>query len=135
MTDNIVALDFNGVKVVLDDNTVLIRMNIQSTTADTALTMHDNRDNTNYQVPTGKKATMIFIENYDEGAGGGSIFFADNADGTTNAVTLFQPNTTDAFVDIIFISAEIPADKFVNAEAITNNWVVLPAIWVIEENA
>ena len=131
MTDNIVALDFNGVKIKLetDDSTVLIKL-IATGNTGTAVTFHDQRDQTNYQVPTNKKAKIIFIEAANMSAANDDIFFADNADGTTNKVTLIE-----ALVDVvneIFISATIPADKFINMIDAASN---VFTIFIVEETA
>ena len=132
MTDNIVAIDFNGVKIKLetDDSTVLIELKATGNTG-TAVTFHDARDNSNYQVPTGKKAHIIFIDLMQGSEANDEIFFADNADGTTNAVTLIDSKAT--LTDVIFITAEIPADKFINKVADTSGRAA--DLWIIEESA
>jgi len=127
LTNNIVGFDFKGVKVIKDANTALIR--IKGQTINGTITMTDIRDGSKYQVPAGKKATMIYITDSpidinDE------TFYADNLDGTTNAVKLWggDQNTQD----FIFISAEIPANKFFN---VTSNQSDSYDYTIIEENA
>jgi len=127
MTDNIKALDINGVKVLLDDNTDLIILAGNSINGTT--TMLDTRDNTKYQVPASKKATIIFVTTSTLGAAQ-RIIFADDEDGTTNAVTLFEPGVT--YSGRIFISAEVPASKFIN---ITETSITAYDFTIIEENA
>ena len=54
---------------------------------------------------------------------GEQIIYADNADGTTNAVVLFEP--VDATIaNILFKSAQVPADKFINKNTTTAGDVV-----------
>ncbi len=108
MTDNIIALDFNGVKVILDDNTRLVRL--QSTGAGD-VTMHDTADDSNYQVPTGKKFTIIFIESGSFGAGD-KIISSTVADSTTGEVVLLEPGANNLSLTI-FISTEVAADLFI----------------------
>ena len=135
MTNNIIALDFNGVKIILDSTTKLVRITIPTGTASTT-TFHDSADNTNYQVPTGKKATIIFIDTWDVTlASGMDISFADNADGNTNAVTIFDPATAALISNLIFISAEVPADKFINFIRVSGSSDAELRINVLEENA
>ena len=128
MTDNIKAIDFNGVKIKLDDNTVLIQLAGASVTG--TVTMNDTRDATKYQVPVGKKATIIFITDGTWNAASDKLIFADDEDGTTNAVTLFEPLAVIA--NLIFISAEVPAEKFLN---VTDNTTGTYDIHIVEENA
>lgn len=126
MTDNIIGFDFNGVKVVKDDNTELIQLKGNSVNG--TITLTDTRDASQYQVPAGKKAHVIFI--VDVNFVVGSLIYADDLDGTTNAVTLLDPSAD--LTNIIFISAEIPASKFVN---ITDNNIQAYEIYVVEESA
>lgn len=111
MTNNIIAIDFNGVKVVLDSNTKLIHL-IKPLVADTE-TLHNIADNSNYQVPTGKKATVIFstknFPNHD-------LIYADNLSGTTNEVSLLD-NSGTAIDNTIIITVAVPADKFITIKA------------------
>ena len=112
MTNNIKALDVGGVKVKLDDDTVLITMSGVGVAG--TITVTDTRDNTQYQVPAGKKATIVYITALPDTSGvGDKLLYADDLDGTTNAVTLLEPFGS-AITDEIFISAEIPAGKYLN---------------------
>lgn len=78
--------------------------------------MTDTRDNTKYQVPASKKATIIYITDSGIGTGADLVIYADDEDGTTNAVTLYDPGAA-AQDNIIFISAEVPASKYINFTA------------------
>ena len=137
MTDNILALNFKGVKVILDDNTILVRLTVPPSSS-TDTTFHNTVNDTNYQVPSGKKATIIFIEQWKITNNALTFLgFADNADGDTNAVSLFKPNVITTITDLIFISAEVPADKFINwIEPGTGDVDNVPlVVFAIEENA
>lgn len=128
MTNNIKALDVGGVKVKLDDDTVLITMSGVGVAG--TITVTDTRDNTQYQVPAGKKATIVYITALPDTSGvGDKLLYADDLDGTTNAVTLLEPFGS-AITDEIFISAEIPAGKYLN---FTDNSAQPYTILVIEE--
>lgn len=126
MTDNIVAVDFNGVKVLLDSNTALITLKGVSTLNNT-VTMKDIRDATQYQVPTGKKAKVIYITTMDAAQ---ELIYADDLDGTTNSVELLDPDTNMS--NKIIISAEIPADKYLN---ITGGAASSYEVTIVEESA
>ena len=128
MTDNIKAIDFNGVKIKLDDNTVLI--NLAGTSVSGTVTMNDTRDASKYQVPASKKATIIYVADATFNAAGDKLIYADDEDGTTNAVTLFEPLAVIA--NMIFISAEVPASKYLN---ITDNTALSYSVTIVEENA
>ena len=91
--------------------------------------MHDTRDDTNYQVPTGKKAKIIYVE-LATFVAGDQIYYADNADGSTNKVVLFEPAANVS--NTIFISASIPADKFINVNDSGDSTAVC---FIIEEAA
>ena len=128
MTNNIKALDVGGVKVKLDDDTVLITMSGVGVAG--TITVTDTRDNTQYQVPAGKKATIVYITALPDTSGvGDKLLYADDLDGITNAVTLLEPFGS-AITDEIFISAEIPAGKYLN---FTDNSAQPYTILVIEE--
>ena len=128
MTDNVVAADINGVKVILDSNTTIITL--KGASLNGTVTLTDIRNNTKYQVPTGKKAKIIFVVDSSNLNASNLIAFADNQDGTTNAVTLYQPGTTTT--NVIFISANIPADKFIN---ITGDNIDAYDFEIVEESA
>lgn len=134
MTDNIIALNFNGIKVVLDSNTKLIRLTIPAV-INTDRTFHDTGDDSNYQVPTGKKAKIIYVEEWDMANTADKIVYADDLDGTTNGVTLWDPKTATQIANTLFMSASIPADKYINFDAGGVNSNSLTVIWIIEESA
>lgn len=112
MTTNVKAFDFNGVKVKRDSNTRLVRLTVPSGVGAADTTFHDSADGTNYQIPASKKATIIYIESYNLSGFTASIAYADDADGNTNAVDLFKPASDTA--NLIFISDEAPANKYIN---------------------
>lgn len=133
MTDNVVAFDFNGVKVVRDSNTKLKML--YAPKGATTETLHDVETGADYQVPTGKKFKVIYLETLDQFTAGKKIHYADDADGTTNAVTLvagFAAAST-YLQTVIFISGEAPADKYINAvKSVSADDIV---IFGVEENA
>ena len=132
MTQNIKALDFNGVGVALDSTTKLVHLFAPAAAA--TETLHNREDNSNYQVPTGKKFTVIYITSSTGMTNESTdlLIYADDADGTTNAVTLLGGPT--AFGDAkIFISAEVPAAKYINKNAgVSGDTLVIEGI---EEDA
>lgn len=128
MTNNIKALDVNGVKIELDTNTALIQC--VGTSVIGTVTVTDGRDNTQYQVPAGKKATVIYLTELDFRSPGDRLIYADNLNGTTNAVTLIENLLQSQ--NIIFISAEIPAGKYLNiTDAAANPY----NFYILEESA
>ena len=130
MTDNIKALDFNGVKIELDTNTILIKLNAPG--AATVETLIDARDGSTYQVDASKKAHIVYIGSQTGmGSAGDKIIYADNEDGTTNAVTLFDNFSTNK--DTIAISAEIPASKYINKDSAAAGDIIV--IYIVEEAA
>ena len=62
--------------------------------------------------------------------GAHEIIYADDEDGTTNSVTLFNPTST--INDFIFISNEVPAEKYIN---ITAGGTFGYEVTIIEESA
>ena len=127
MTNNIVAIDFNGVKVVKDSNTKLIRL---TATSAVDISYHDTSTGGNYQVPSGKKFTIIFIENFDANTTT-KIESTTVADSTTGAVTLFDPGN-DKVTNVIFISSEVAANLFITNT--TSGLLDTPVIFGVEEN-
>jgi len=131
MTNNIVALDFLGVKVILDVNTKILKL--AAPQAATVETLDSLADGTAYQVPTGKKATIINIalaSGMD--AVTDEVIRADDEDGVVNKVILsVAPN--DLGADALFLSAEVPADKFINKNSAAAGDTL--DLWIIEEDA
>jgi len=128
MTNNILAFDFNGVKVVRDSNTELIRL---TSPADASpATLHDSRDDTNYQVPTGKKAHVIFVEASSLNAAANQLISSTSADSTAGEVVLFKPDSN--ITNLIFISSEIAAELFINVVDAAQQALT---IHIVEENA
>lgn len=128
MTQNIVSIDFGGVKVLIDSNTKLLYLYTPTENAN-ARSLHDMRDDTAYQVPTDKKATIIYIDTLAFAAGTEELFYADDEDGETNKVALWEGSTLG---DEILISEEIPTGKFIN---VIDNAVQSAGLWIIEEDA
>ncbi len=127
MTQDIRAVDFNGVKVRMNTTTKLIHLFSPNIVGPE--TLHNREDNANYQVPAGKKATVIFITLLQNFTVTDRVIFADDADGTLNEVDIVRPN--GPFANLIFISQEIPALKFINKVAGDNDDVDLT---IIEED-
>jgi len=123
MTQNIKAVDFNGVKVRLDANTQLFTL---LNTAPANSTMHKLNGGANYQVPALKKATVIFVGRQD---GLKEIFQADDLDGVAGKITLIE-DPTAVITDKVIISIEVPALKFINNESLDAS----DNCTVIEEN-
>jgi hypothetical protein len=132
MTDNILALDINGVKVIRDSTTKLI--NLSGVASVGYKTFHNKEDDSNYQVPVGKKCTVIYLNQWHCTDTACTLVYADNLDGSTNAVTLFAPNSLADESNTLLISAEVPAGKYITqyAPAI---WTLAPKIIGIEETA
>lgn len=110
MTNNVIAADINGVNCIFDANTEVKLLGL-ATGLTVTTTLVDRADGTNYQVPTGKKTTLIFVENWAGGANK-SLIYADDEDGTTNEVAMFTPATV--ITNNIVIFKDVPADKFIN---------------------
>lgn len=134
MTENIIAFDFNGVNVILDSNTRLVRLT-RVAAGTGSVSMHDTADNSNYQVPALMKANLIFIENYDGIGASSKIIYADDADGTTNEVDLFVPGSDEALTNFIFISADIPTGKFVNLDGGGSAMTGVTVVYAVEQLA
>ncbi len=134
MTQNIIAMDFNGVNVLLDTNTKLINLTVP-TGLSANRTAHNAEDGSNYQVPVGKKATIIYIENYDVNTAFTSYLgYSDDLDGNTNAVPLVTGDGAGtALTNTIFISAEVPASKYIGFIFVSGSSTALN-FWIIEED-
>jgi len=111
LTNNIKALDFNGVKILFDNNTRLI--NLQKPQALPTESMRDITSGDSYQVPVGKKARVIFGAMVMGSATG--LIYADNEDGITNQVVLIDGTGAPNFTNQIIITDEIPASKWINS--------------------
>ena len=131
MTDNVIAIDFNGVKIILDSNTVLKRLVASATTVN--LSWHDSVDGGNYQVPTGKKAMIIFLEDLDI-FGTREISSTTVVDSATGKIVIIAPGVNTNFVNVLFLSASIAADLFITTTGGALNGTP-GTIWLLEETA
>ena len=136
MTQNIIAIDFNGVKFLIEDgNTKLIRLNLASSVSGTPETLTNNIDGTNYQVPSAKKATVIFFESGAAGHASQDLIYADNEDGNTNSVQILDSVGIDTMPNnTIFQSEEVPADKWINMNS-SSSAAHSIVIYIVEEDA
>ena len=129
MTENIVALDVNGAKVILDSNTKLFRL--KATGAGAAISCVNLSTGQDYQVPVGRKANIVYIFTANTVNPTEAIIYADNQNGTTNSVNLFLSLTT--VTDTIFVSADVPATKWINFNNAVGTRVV--DFYIIEQSA
>lgn len=136
MADSPYVFNFLGATILIGtDDLIRLKQTLTGATSPDFLTMHDLRDNTDYQVPSGKKTTILAFENMDTGSTvDEGIVFSDDADTGTNATNIFIPGVADFLeTDFPFKSLEIPALKFVDVK--TNNTRVVTAdLYAIEED-
>jgi len=131
MTNAIFMIDFNGVKFSLPTNAVFKRLAANATTA--LLSLHDTVDGSNYQVPIGKKFTIIYIENYDSSDASARIISSTAVDATTGAIELFLPGVTSLISNLIFLSTEVAADAFITMDG-TGVWTSGCILYGVEED-
>ncbi len=86
-----------------------------TTVANETVTMHNSTDNSNYQVPTGKKTRLIVLEKLVTNSAGDGFYYADDIDnGRTNEVQLFVPGfNLSSIQPFIFLSDFVPAGKYI----------------------
>lgn len=128
---NPVVFEIYGIKSVFQANTKVYFATYP--TATTTDTIH-LQDGTNYKVPVGKKAKVLAA--YAPTAAWLNTdlcIYADNLDGTTNAVTIFSNWTAAAGEHLIVLSDYIPAGKFINKNA--GNAARTCQLYIIEEDA
>jgi len=138
MTNNILAFDVGGVKGIIDTNTKVKRLEFSSTStaASSFHTLLDRDTGAIYQVPVGKKTTIIYcndiaqIENSS-----GDIIYADNQDGNTNAVILFARTTALTATNFIMLLAAVPAQKYINFQRSALAGTKKVDVYAIEEAA
>ena len=119
MTNNVLGFDINGVKVFKDSNTELKRLFIPTTGSTTCLSLLDAKTNTTYQVPAGKKCTIIYIISEVVTGGSQDLIYSDTADEPpTNSVLLLDSVGIAQYGNnSLFISAEVPALKYIGLDS------------------
>lgn len=137
MTNNVVGFDIGGVKGVIDTNTKIKRLTFSSTStaADSYHSLIDNSTGSAYQVPASKKAQIVYVNNFAPIGNQGSVIYADNSNGSTNAVDLLAPNNGVTLTNFIFISASVPAQKYINFERASDAGTKAVDLYVVEEAA
>ncbi len=99
------------------------------------LTFHKQEDDLNYQVPTGKKAIIVFVSIFHSAVTNSYIKYADNLDGGVNGVTMFSPAVTSSVNNLIIYSVEAPEDKYINHYAGGVALTATTKIFVLERDA
>ncbi len=126
--------DLAGANIPITSGKKVIFLRSPSLVASAQYTLHTS-DNTDYQVPTGKKATIYVYKMWDVGTTNTKLTYADDVDGNTNAVTLFQGWTGVALTNLYMPSASIPAEKYINHDIATINDTDYLQLYIIEEDA
>ncbi len=130
MTENLVSLDFNGVKFLFDSNVKLVRLIPDGSLVNKS--WHDTETGAVYQVPTGKKARLIFVELF-ESIGTTVLSTTTAVDAATGAVTLIDPGAGD-ITNTIILTASIAADLFITTTVAALNGTI-GVIFLLEESA
>ena len=137
MAGSLVSIEVGGLKYILDTATeTLLFLSIPAYTTATH-TLH-KANNTNYQVTTGKTFKCLgALVSGGTVAVAPRLLYADNADGTTNAVDIqyFQAPDADNVDQIIAwiptpTMPTAPADKFVNATITADQGIILGVIGI-----
>ncbi len=104
-------LNFNGFVMEFDVETMKL-LKLDGTSLSTQnVSLHSFGNN--YQVPTGKKFLIIYATNLNSmTTAGDKLFYADDADGNTNAVTITA--YSDTYTAETFIYAYVPSEKYIN---------------------
>lgn len=115
MTNNIKVIDFNGVKIEVDTNTriICLKGSFGSPGQHTLHKMDSNYED--YQIPTDKKARLIYSVDFPLAAATDRLYYSDAVDAMTNAVDMYKPGQTSNLTDTLTISnVEAPAGKYLN---------------------
>jgi len=129
LTDNLVSLDFNGVKFLFDSNTKLVRLIPDGSLEDKS--WHDTETGAVYVVPAGKKARLIFLELFEPIAS--TILSTTTVvDSATGAVTLISSGAGD-IVNTIILSASIAAGLFITTTGAALNGTI-GVVFLLEES-
>lgn len=144
MTIYPLVVNFGGVKAVLPDMSlnnrrlVCLAGNVDISTS--PITLHEF--GTDYQVPVGKKATVVGCRTHDgSNTSYITVFYADNADGNTNQVDmeLFIPAPQATVLPLgkdnaATMAVSAPAGKYINhvsSGGARGYWLV----YILEEDA
>ncbi len=83
-------------------------------------TLHYMRNNTNYQVPTGKLARVIYLQQVTNMglASADYLAYTDNLDGLTNFQKIIhEPGNLNSGNPSVFHGEEIPSGKYITKKA------------------
>ena len=128
MTDNIVAFDFKGIKVLVDSNTRLVRLVSAGTAENTS--WHDSFTNANYQVPSSKKFRIIYLEDAD--FGGAGLASTTAVDSATGAAVIMSAGVAGLENTIMF-SSSVAQNLFITTNGGQLNGASI--VWGVEEAA
>ncbi len=121
------SVDVGGYVQYLKNNAKIIRLNAPKAAA--TETLHATSTDTNYIVPTGKKARVINVVNVDQ-AGGSTLVYGTTVDSATASTILLNANGNIA--NIIFVSISVPAGNYITKVANAGDFCT---VYIIEEDA
>ena len=144
MAGSFVSIQLGGLKYLVDTatDTIITLMNPTTDTAGTK-TLHD-RTNTNYSVPTGKtfQPLAVLVSSGTLTGTTGQLLYADNADGTTNAVYLAAVACPETILKGDWVGwlptptmPSAPAAKFINVTEAGSSLGFIMAVVGVEKTA
>jgi len=102
-------IDIGGFQHIMQGNDVLVRIKSSAITVNKS--WHNQKDNSNYVVPSGKKAKIIYIEQLDP-ATTSVLSSTTSVDSAAGAVTILSPAHTVPWTNVIFISEYMLAGTY-----------------------
>ncbi len=94
-------------------------------------TLHNSADGSNYIVPSGKKAKIVYIINCTTQASTDKIISSATLDSADSSTTLYHPQAIMG--SIIFVSTSIPAGQYITKS--DTNATNVYQIYILEEDA
>lgn len=127
-------IDIGGFVHLMKSTDKIILIQRSEPTVTTHTTLHDRSTGANYQVPSGKKAKVIYAIKAIVAHASDKLYYSDDADASTNPVTLIIPAATVGFSNAIIISVSIPAGKYINVYSQTSGATEFE-VYILEEDA
>ncbi len=127
-------ITLGGYEHLMKVNDLLLLMSKDSVTATNYSSIRDERDSSNYQVPAGKTARVVYVIREENGNTSDEIGYSDDENGSTNFVTLLKHLVTEIRTNFLYISNKVSAGKWFILHSIATSMTDYQ-FYILEEDA
>ncbi len=110
------VIDYGGFKWLLTEDEKLIHLFHTQASSSGTWSLEDQNTNIDYQVPTGKKLKIIFIDDFTDAASLVRLISATAADSNNGEQLLIQRGTNAGKLTGLMWIKDVPADLYISGK-------------------